>query len=103
MNIQKLAELNRLANKLLHKARVSADEQVWEDTYKLIFSDQISKTVFALVKEINFSTDYYDPDTTYREDVEAFMEFFNGIIHRMTVLGLVTVEQLNFNETSEVG
>lgn len=37
----------------------------WEAKYDLIFSDEISR---------KFNLDYYDPDTSYREDVMAFMD-----------------------------
>lgn len=39
----------------------------WEAKYDLIFSERISKRV---------SFDWYDPDTSYQEDVTAFMKGF---------------------------
>lgn len=47
-------------------------EVSWEVKYDLIFSDQISRRVFTLIK-----LDYYDPDTSYQEDVTAFVNAFN--------------------------
>lgn len=44
----------------------------WEEKYDQIFSEEISKRVFALVR-----LDYCDPDTTYQEDVTAFMKAFD--------------------------
>lgn len=44
----------------------------WEEKYELIFSDRISRFVFD-----NCSLDYYDPDTSYEEDVKAFVNAFN--------------------------
>ena len=43
----------------------------WEDKYDLIFSEKISGRVFRLMY-----LDYYDPDTSYQEDVMAFFEAF---------------------------
>ena len=40
----------------------------WELKYDLIFSEDISKRIFSLI-----NLDYYDPDTSYEEDVRAFM------------------------------
>jgi hypothetical protein len=39
----------------------------WETKFDLIFSDHISKPMNKL-----FRLDYYDPDTTYKEDVTAW-------------------------------
>lgn len=44
----------------------------WEAKYDLIFSPEISRKVFELVRGF----DYYDPDTTYEEDVMAFFNSF---------------------------
>lgn len=43
----------------------------WEAKYDLIFSPEISQQVFKLVR-----LNYYDPDTTYEEDVMAFFNAF---------------------------
>lgn len=40
----------------------------WDTKYDLIFSENISRKIFSLVR-----LDYYDPDTTYEEDVKAFI------------------------------
>ena len=44
----------------------------WEAKYDLIFSETLSQRVFDLSH-----LDYYDPDTTYQEDVEAFVNAVN--------------------------
>lgn len=43
-----------------------------EEKYGRIFSKNISGKVFKLL-----NLDYCDPDTTYEEDVDAFMYAFN--------------------------
>lgn len=43
----------------------------WEVKYDEVFSDNISHQVFKLV-----DLDYYDPDSSYQEDVTAFVEAF---------------------------
>jgi hypothetical protein len=43
----------------------------WDTKYDLIFSENISVEVFNLIK-----LDYYDPDTSYEEDVTAFVRYF---------------------------
>ena len=44
----------------------------WETKYDYVFSKQISTRVFQLI-----NLDYYDPDTTYKADVEAFANALN--------------------------
>ena len=44
--------------------RIIASDLEWEEKYDMIFSEEISR---------KFSLDYYDPDTSYEEDVMAFM------------------------------
>lgn len=65
--MKKLEKLHYKANKIYNDNSLS-----WEDKYDKIFSDKISRKVFDLI-----SLDYYDPDTSYEEDVSAFMSAFN--------------------------
>lgn len=44
----------------------------WDVKYDLIFSERLSRKVFKLIR-----LDYYDPDTTYQEDVTAFVNALN--------------------------
>lgn len=47
--------------------RICDTDASWETKYDLIFSEALAKRMSALVR-----LDYYDPDTTYEEDVRAF-------------------------------
>lgn len=50
------------------------DDNAWEKLYHKVFSDEIS---LAICKKFpNF--DWYDPDTSYYEDVDAFIEAFKN-------------------------
>lgn len=62
-----LSDLHMWANDIFND--VSLD---WEQKYDQIFSDDISVKVFNLVR-----LDYCDPDTSYEEDVTAFINAFN--------------------------
>lgn len=44
-----------------------------ETKYDLVFSKHVSRQVFDLIH-----LDYCDPDTTYQEDLTAFVEAFNS-------------------------
>jgi len=59
--------LHRMAHDIL-QADVS-----WEDKYDLIFSEYVSIEALAL-----FSFEWVDPDSTYEEDVTAFMKAFDA-------------------------
>lgn len=66
-NLEKLQKLNKKANEIYND-----DQLTWEEKYDLIFSEKISRKVHSLV-----TLDYYDPDTSYQEDVSAFVHAFN--------------------------
>lgn len=63
-----LEEIHWYAN-LIWRNDVLTDEQ----KYDKIFSEQVSRKVFS-----QLNLDYCDPDTTYKEDVDAFMNAFNS-------------------------
>lgn len=45
---------------------------MWKTMYDMVFSDNISGRAFEMIQDAGLSMDYYDPDTSYQEDVEAF-------------------------------
>lgn len=57
--------------------RIVSSDLEWEDKYDLIFSDEISK-------KIKF--DWCDPDTSYQEDVEAFMNEFDRYMRKQLII-----------------
>jgi hypothetical protein len=64
---EKLRKLNEKANIIYNDEFLT-----WDEKYDQIFSEKISRKVFDLIR-----LDYYDPDTSYEEDVSAFMRAFN--------------------------
>ena len=52
-------------------AQIVNSDLSWEAKYDLIFSPNLSGKVFKICR-----LDYYDPDTTYEEDVMAFYNAF---------------------------
>lgn len=59
--------LNRIEH-IINDSRLT-----WRERYELIFSDQISRKVFALIE-----LDYVDPDFSYKKDVMTFVEAFRA-------------------------
>lgn len=53
----------------------------WETKYDMVFSDEVSIRMHELV-----TFDYYDPDTTYEEDVRAFR---NAVMEKARELEIV--------------
>lgn len=70
--MKKILKLNKKVNEIYNNNNLD-----WEEKYDKIFSDKISKKVFSLT-----SLNYYDPDTSYEEDVTAFVNAFNGYIKK---------------------
>ena len=79
----KIAELQKMIKKINHLYDLGVhgsmhlyhhpdaeidDDCSWSSIYNKIFSKKISKKVHKMVQ-----LDYYDPDTSYREDVTAFV------------------------------
>lgn len=52
-------------------------EEAWLIAYKYIFSENVSRRALEILSEIGINTDYYDPDGSYKEDVETFKSFFD--------------------------
>lgn len=67
-------------NKLLeiyHEAKSIIESNLsWEAKYDMIFSEDISQRLFKLASSFT----YYDPDTSYEEDVMAFYNAFTDYI-----------------------
>lgn len=63
---QELLSLNNKIQKLIN------EDIDWETKYDLVFCENVSRRVFKLLKELGVSFDYYDPDTSYEEDLRAF-------------------------------
>jgi hypothetical protein len=70
--VQELAEIDIFVGKVIAAATEDNDPVSWEKAYNAIFSDRVSKRVYELLRRIGSSMDYYDPDTSYEEDVRAF-------------------------------
>lgn len=63
--------LNKLQDLYSQAIEIFESDMLWETKYDLIFSENLSGEVFRLIR-----MDYYDPDTSYEEDVTAFIQAF---------------------------
>jgi hypothetical protein len=62
-----------------HEAnRIISQGENWGVKYELIFKPGLSKQAFKLCSELGSSLDYCDPDTSYEEDVMAFVTALNS-------------------------
>jgi hypothetical protein len=49
----------------------------WDSVFGLLFNEDTSTAAFAALRSIGNELDYYDPDTSYQEDVMAFANALN--------------------------
>lgn len=59
---------------------IAAENLSWEEKYDLIFCKELSIKCFEIAKSLGEKIDYYDPDTSYQEDAEAFISAVNEYI-----------------------
>lgn len=80
--VTELFEINTFVQNAVGVARSTAadnwDHDPWSTAYGLVFSKTCSQRADALFKELNVHFDYYDPDTSYEDDVEAFASALNN-------------------------
>jgi len=57
--------------------RIIASDLEWEDKYGIIFSKEISR---------KFNLNYYDPDTSYEDDVMAFMNALDEYMIKQEII-----------------
>lgn len=72
MNPQALVQLNGAAQVLLEQAEKNEkdNQQVWEALYELVFGPY---GIRAGQLDTGIPVDWYDPDTSYEEDVRAYL------------------------------
>lgn len=63
--------INPVAELFNQTIKIFESDLSWEDKYEKIFSTEISGTITRLIRLW-----YYDPDTSYEEDVTAFVQAF---------------------------
>ena len=54
----------------------------WKHLYHFVFSDKISGVVSSIVPDF----DWHDPDTTYEEDVMAWIMAFNDLVYNLKII-----------------
>ena len=77
---RKILKMSKKAQKLLKKTKLAVENNedswvdYWEILYNKIFSEKFS---LKLRDKYNLYLDYCDPDTTYEEDVVAYINALN--------------------------
>ena len=71
-NPAQLAERVQLLRDWMRDANTDPTDAKWERTYKLVFSPYMSQTLGRLLGELGQTLDYYDPDGSYQDDVQAY-------------------------------
>lgn len=56
--------------------RIVADDVLsWDDKFDIVFSDAVSGAMSQFMKDHGLDWTYCDPDTSYEEDVMAYVSF----------------------------
>lgn len=61
----------------------------WQSKFELVFSPNYSRKFMDLIKELNLSFDYYDPDCDYVDDVLAFISAMNNTMSEVQSLSVI--------------
>lgn len=72
---------------LAKRARNIVDSKLsWKDKYDLIFSQSISQPIFRFFKSMNLDFNYDDPDSSYEDDVLAFVRALESRLQELEPL-----------------
>jgi hypothetical protein len=55
----------------------------WEKVFDAVFQGGVCKRACAIAHKLNTILDYYDPDTTYQEDAQAFIRGLEELCRRL--------------------
>ena len=67
---------------LLH--HIAYSEAAWMTKYELVFTQ--ADSVKAAIKEIGMELEWYDPDTSYEDDLIAFMKALDEIGEELGII-----------------
>lgn len=68
---------------LYNEARAASESEndpIWRNLYEKFFSARFSGVAFNCIRHLGLSTSYYDPDTSYQEDVASALSFIADAI-----------------------
>lgn len=66
-----------------NEAKTSGDD-AWHVVFKAIFSGQFVSDTRKHLENLGLEVDYYDPDTSYKDDIMAYLDFLRGQVYRAT-------------------
>ena len=69
----KVKQMDQLIEEIDELIRIYETDIDWESKYDLIFYTH-KETIHPLCNDIGMNFDWYDPDTSYEEDVRSYME-----------------------------
>lgn len=75
--VSRVAEFDKVVDvitSVFDSAQSLRNDQAWKDSYSLIFSDFGSGKVSSVLKALNLELSYCDPDSSYEEDVTAYVQ-----------------------------
>lgn len=64
-------------------AEQDSGHEAWRTAYDLVFNRSNNKAMWTCLRQLNLDFDWYDPDTSYEEDVQAFASALKGLKKRL--------------------
>ena len=86
-SFNKFFQLTNLARTVVNNAEKAEDNveanshERWRAAFEIIF-----KSIKPQIDKLDFEIEYMDPDTTYRDDVKAYVEALTDKMNTMKVL-----------------
>ncbi len=79
---QKIENLVSAINNLIDLDKPGVDDEM---LYDVVFKTH-TETIRPMMVDLRMSFDYYDPDTSYREDVDAYLNALKDFKKRLETL-----------------
>jgi hypothetical protein len=95
---QPFAQLHELAGVVLSlraigdTARKLGDEEAWKTAFDLVFGDEGAGKVRALIKTLDVDLSWDDPDSSYEDDVEAYLRGVESLASRLAPFAAALAE-----------
>lgn len=86
--VEDLFKINAYAQNAITVAQESVGRtggDVWQIAYGLVFSEDCSSRAYTQLKDLGIDFDYYDPDSSYEDDIRAFADALNSTCERIAL------------------
>lgn len=79
-----VCEMNKIFDNANEQITKDNSDEHWSIAYDQIFSEKISKKIYKKFHKLNIQMHYYDPDSSYEDDVRAYVNAVNEKLEEIT-------------------